>query len=179
MRLPDVLLAAGVGIYAIWKLRDWRRDFAIRNRAGVCAVVLALYNKLAFGNSLFLSYEAYMGAANASRFPEQAVGFAGVTYPRWPILWDVLLSPDRGLYVCNPVLIMAFPGLYYFWRRSPNRAELMLIAYAIISFILFNGSYGNSIIYWAAARRPARGISCPRCRLWCWRWRSCPSAGTR
>ncbi|MGO9057891.1 MAG: PA14 domain-containing protein [Candidatus Binataceae bacterium] len=145
---PTFVLAAGVGIYAICKLRDWRKIAPFAIGAGVCAVVLALYNKFAFGNALFLSYEAYMGAANASRFPEQSVGFAGVTYPRWQILWDVLLSPDRGLYICNPVLILAFPGLYFFWRRSPNRAELMLIAYAIISFILFNGSYGNSIIYW-------------------------------
>ncbi len=145
---PTFVLAAGVGIYAIWKLRDWRRIAPFAIGAGICGLILATYNELAFGNPLFLSYEAYMGAANASRFPEQSVGFAGVTYPRLPILWDVLLSPDRGLYVCNPVLLLAFPGLYFFWRRSPHRAELLLIAYAIVSFILFNGSYGNSIIYW-------------------------------
>ena len=145
---PTFVLAAGVGIYAIWKLRDWRKIAPFAIGAGICGLILASYNELAFGNPLFLSYEAYMGAANASRFPEQSVGFAGVTYPRLPILWDVLLSPDRGLYVCNPVLLLAFPGLYFFWRRSPHRAELLLITYAIVSFILFNGSYGNSIIYW-------------------------------
>ena len=145
---PTFVLAAGVGVYAIWKLWDWRKLAPFALGAGVCALVLALYNKFAFGNFFFLSYEAYMGAANAGRFPEQSVGFAGVTYPRLPILWDVLFGAQRGLYFCNPVLLLAFPGLYFFWRRSPHRAELTLIAYAIISFILFNGSYGNSIIYW-------------------------------
>jgi hypothetical protein len=145
---PTFVLAAGVGIYAIWKLRDWRRLAPFAFGAGVCALILASYNYLAFGSPFFLSYEAYMGAANASRFPEQAVGFAGVTYPRLTVLWDVLFGAQRGLYVCNPVLLLAFPGLYFFWRRSHHRAELLLIAYAIISFILFNGSYGESIIYW-------------------------------
>ena len=145
---PTFVLAAGVGLYAIWKLRDWRRIAPFAIGAGVCAIILASYNVLAFGSPFFLSYEAYMGAANASRFPEQSVGFAGVTYPRAAVLWDVLLSAERGLYVCNPVLLLAFPGLYYFWRRSTFRPELLLIAYVIISFILFNGSYGESIIYW-------------------------------
>jgi hypothetical protein len=145
---PTFVLAAGVGVYAIWKLRDWRRIAPFAIGAGVCAIVLASYNLLAFGSPFFLSYEAYMGAANSSRFPEQAAGFAGVTYPRWAVLWDVLFGAQRGLYICNPVLLLAFPGLYFFWRRSTYRAELMLIAYAIISFILFNGSYGESIIYW-------------------------------
>jgi hypothetical protein len=145
---PTFVLAAGVGIYAIWKLRNWRRLAPFAIGAGVCALILAGYNYLAFGNPFFLSYEAYMGAANAGRFPEQAVGFAGVTYPRFTVLWDVLFGAQRGLYVCNPVLLLAFPGLYFFWRRSQYRAELLVIAYVIISFILFNGSYGESIIYW-------------------------------
>jgi PA14 domain len=145
---PTFVLAAGVGVYAIWKLRDWRKIAPFAIGAGVCALILASYNVAAFGNPFFLSYEAYMGAANSSRFPEQAVGFAGVTYPRTDVLWDVLFGAQRGLYVCNPVLLMAFPGLYFFWRRSVHRAELLLIAYVIVGFILFNGSYGESIIYW-------------------------------
>ncbi len=145
---PTFVLAAGVGIYAIWKLRDWRQIAPFALGAGVCAIILACYNWLAFGNPFFLSYEAYMGAANASRFPEQSIGFAGVTYPRFSVLWDVLFGAQRGLYYCNPVLLLAFPGLYFFWRRCSYRAELIVIAYAIVGFILFNGSYGESIIYW-------------------------------
>jgi hypothetical protein len=145
---PTFVLAAGVGVYALWKLRDWRKIAPFAIGAAACAMVLASYNLFAFGSPFFLSYEAYMGAANAGRFPEQSVGFAGVTYPRIAVLWDVLFSAERGLYVCNPVLLLAFPGLYYFWRRSSYRGELLLIAYVIVSFILFNGSYGESIIYW-------------------------------
>ena len=90
-----------------------------------------------------------MGAANAGRFPEQSVGFAGVTYPRLPMLWDVLFGAQRGLYVCNPVLLLAFPGsVLSSGGARRHRAELLLIAYVIVSFILFNGSYGESIIYW-------------------------------
>ena len=57
------------------------------------AALLLAYNYLAFGHPLFLSYEAYMLPGNKEWFPEQSVGFAGVTYPKANVLWDILLDP--------------------------------------------------------------------------------------
>ena len=144
---PTSLLAVIVGLYALWKLRDWRKSAAFALGAAAVAVVMLAYNKFAFGNPLFLSYEAYM-LPGSRQFPEQSVGFAGVTYPRLPILWDVLLGAQRGLFYCNPVLLLAIPGLAFFSRRRPYRPEFVVVAFSILSFVLFNASYGQSIIYW-------------------------------
>lgn len=144
---PTFVLAAIVGLYALWKLRDPRRIGAFALGAALMAVVLLAYNQIAFGNPFFLSYEAYM-LPGSDRFPEQAAGFAGITYPRLAVLWQVLGAPQRGLLFCNPVLLLAFPGLFFFWRRQAKRAELMVLAGSITSFILFNAAYGRSVIYW-------------------------------
>src|ERR1700688_1971090 len=96
---PTFILAAGVGAYAFWKLRKTRLILAFAAGASIPALLLGLYNKVAFGNPFFLSYEAYM-LPGSDRFPEQAAGFAGVTYPRLSVLWDVLFGAQRGLFFC-------------------------------------------------------------------------------
>ncbi len=144
---PTSILAVIVGLYALWKLRDWRKSAAFALGAMAIAVVMLAYNKFAFGNPLFLSYEAYM-LPGSKQFPEQSVGFAGVTYPRLPILWNVLLGTQRGLFFCNPVLLLAIPGLAFFWWRRSFRPEFVVVVVSIVSFVLFNASYGQSIIYW-------------------------------
>jgi 4-amino-4-deoxy-L-arabinose transferase-like glycosyltransferase len=145
---PTFLLSSIVALYALWRLHSIRQLLPFVLGALSVAVLLAIYNYLAFHNVFFLSYEAYKLSGNRNWFPEQAVGFAGVTYPRARILWDVLFSPQRGLFFCNPVLVLAIPGLVYFWRKPWKRADFMVIGGSIVVFILFNGSYGQSIIYW-------------------------------
>jgi hypothetical protein len=142
-----LVVAAPVGIYALWKLRDWRKVGVFAGGAGASAVLLGVYDYIAFGNPWFLSYEAYM-LPTSDRFAAQKAGFAGVTYPHLSILWDVLLGAQRGLFFCNPVLLLMIPGLYFLWRQSSRRAEFLVIASAIVGFILFNGSYGDSVVYW-------------------------------
>jgi hypothetical protein len=144
---PTFVLAALVGIYAVWKLRDWRKIAVFSVGAGAGALILAGYDYLAFGSPFFLSYEAYM-LPGSDRFAAQKAGFAGVTHPQLNILWNVLFGAQRGLFFCNPVMLLALPGLYYLWRRRTMRAEFVIIATAIIGFILFNGSYGDSVVYW-------------------------------
>lgn len=125
-----------------------RRAWTFALGATMVAALLLSYNYFAFGNPLFLSYEAYMLPGNREWFPEQSVGFAGVTYPKAHLLWDVLIAPQRGLFFCNPVLLLSISGLVYFWRVKTVRAEFFLVSLSIIGFILFNASYGESIIYW-------------------------------
>ena len=131
----------------MWKLRDWSKIGLFSAGAGAIALLLAGYDYLAFANPLFLSYEAYM-LPGSDRFAAQKVGFAGVTYPHLTILWNVLLGAQRGLFFCNPVLLLMIPGLYYLWRQRTRRAEFLAIATAIVGFILLNGSYGDSVVYW-------------------------------
>ena len=105
-----------------------------------------LYNWGAFGGPFFMSYQGYTLPQN-QQFPEQAVGFVGLTYPRLNILWNVLIDPQRGLFFCNPVLLLIIPGLVYFWR-SGKHAEFYVVLEAILAFVLFNASFGESIVSW-------------------------------
>ena len=93
-----------------------------------------------------MSYQGYKLPQN-QQFPEQAVGFVGLTYPRLNILWNVLIDPQRGLFFCNPVLLLIIPGLVYFWR-SGKHAEFYVVLEAILAFVLFNASFGESIVSW-------------------------------
>jgi len=144
---PSILISAILAAYALWRL-GWSRQFSWFALGSVLiAGLLFTYDWLAFGQPFFLSYEAYMLPGN-TRFPAQAQGFSGVTFPRLEVLWQVLLGPQRGLFFCNPVLILAIAGLWFFWRRSALRAEFVVIFSSILAFVLLNASYGDSIIYW-------------------------------
>lgn len=143
---PSLLVAIALAFYALWKLPRRGQLAAFSAGAAAVATVLFLYNWGAFRSPFFMSYEAYKLAEN-QQFPEQAVGYVGLTYPRIPILWNVLVDPQRGLFFCNPVLLMVVPGLVYFWR-SDRRAEFFVTLEAIAVFVLFNASFGESIISW-------------------------------
>jgi hypothetical protein len=143
---PTFLIALSIAGFAVWKLRRIEPLIGFVAGAGAVAAILLSYDQLAFGNPFFLSYEAYM-LPGADRFPEQAQGFAGVTYPRLGMLYNVLIGPQRGLFFCNPVLILLIAGIYFFWRAD-LRSEFIMITAAIVVFVLFNASYGESIVYW-------------------------------
>jgi hypothetical protein len=143
---PSFLVAAAIGLYALRKLPKWEQVFSFALGAGMVAGILMLYNWGAFGGPFFMSYQGYKLPEN-QQFPEQAVGFVGLTYPRLKILWNVLIDPQRGLFFCNPVLLLIIPGLVYFWR-SGKHAEFFVVLEAILAFVLFNASFGESIVSW-------------------------------
>ncbi|MDO8433943.1 MAG: PA14 domain-containing protein [Candidatus Binatus sp.] len=144
---PVFLAAAAIGIYALFKLPAWKDVAAFSAGAAITAIVLFAYNWGAFGSPLFFSYQAFKLPENA-QFPEQAVGFVGLTYPKIRILWNVLLDPQRGLLFCNPVLLLTIPAVAYFARQLRWRAEFAVTVFAFMALILFNASYGESIVSW-------------------------------
>jgi hypothetical protein len=144
---PAILIAVPLACYATFRLGLDLRWFAFVAGAGAIAMLLFAYNQRAFGNPLFLSYEAYKLAGN-SQFPEQSVGFVGVTYPRLDILYKILIDPQRGLFYCNPALILSIAGLAVMARRRALRAEFLVIASSALAMILFNASFGASIVSW-------------------------------
>lgn len=143
---PSILIAAALGIYALIKLK-WYQIASFAAGAGGIALILLAYNKAAFGGAFFMSYEAYKLPGN-TQFPEQAVGFVGLTYPKIYNLWKILVDPQRGLFFCNPVLLLTIPALVRFWRARRWRAEFGVTAFAIAGLILFNASFGESIVSW-------------------------------
>ena len=145
---PSFLLAAAVGGYALWRLKGWGKILTFLAGAILVADLLMLYNKFAFNNSFFLSYQAYALPGNSDRFPGQSKGFVGLTYPKLSILWDITLDPQRGVLFCNPILLLVIPALYYFWRRDDLRPEFATVVFVLIAMTLLNASYGDSIVYW-------------------------------
>ena len=146
---PVFLVAAAIGIYALFKLRDLKFLAAFSAGAAITVVVMLAYNWGAFGNPFFFSYQAFKLAPTENRqFPEQAVGFVGLTYPKMRILWNVLLDPQRGLFFCNPVLLLSIVGVGYFARTKKWRAEFFVTVYSFVVLILFNAAYGESIVSW-------------------------------
>ncbi len=143
---PAFLIAAALTVYAMVKLR-WYQIVGFAAGAAGIALILFAYNKAAFGNPLFMSYQAYKLPGN-TQFPEQAAGFVGLTYPKLYNLWKILIDPQRGLFFCNPVLILAIPGLIRFGAEPRWRAEFAVTLWAVAGFILFNASFGESIVSW-------------------------------
>jgi hypothetical protein len=146
---PVFLVAAAIGIYALFKLPRWAQLAAFSAGAAITVAIMLAYNWGAFGNPLFFSYQAFkLSPAENRQFPEQAVGFVGLTYPKARILWNVLVDPQRGLFFCNPVLLLSILGVSYFARLKRWRAEFIVTVYSFVVLFLFNASYGESIVSW-------------------------------
>ena len=144
---PAIVIAVPLALFALFRMRNLRHAGAFALGAGAVATLLLAYNRGAFGSFFFLSYQAYKMAGN-SQFPEQAAGFVGVTYPKAGILWKILCDPRRGLFFCNPVLILTLPALGFFALRRRLRAEFVVTLCAVVLMVLFNASYGESIVSW-------------------------------
>jgi hypothetical protein len=146
---PVLLVSAAVGIYALFKLPDWKSLGAFSLAAAITVAIMLAFNWGAFGNPLFFSYQAFKAAPTENhQFPEQAVGFVGLTYPKIRILWNILLDPQRGLFFCNPVLLLSIVGVCYFGRLRKWRPEFIVTVYSFVILFLFNASYGESIVSW-------------------------------
>jgi PA14 domain len=143
---PAILIAVALSVYALVKLKRWQVLSFAAGAAGIAMILLA-YNKAAFGGPFFMSYEAYKLPGN-TQFPEQAVGFVGLTYPKLYNLWKILIDPQRGLFFCNPVLLVTIPALVCFGRERRWRAEFGVTLFAVAGLILFNASFGESIVSW-------------------------------
>src|SRR6185437_13019146 len=144
---PAILIAASLTLYAIVRLGPTRHFIAFGCGALAVGALLIAYNQAAFGSPFFLSYEAYKLPGNP-QFPEQAAGFVGLTYPRMEILWQILADPQRGLFFCNPVLVLSIPAFGFFAARRAFRVEFSVVAFAVVSMILFNAAFGESIVSW-------------------------------
>jgi hypothetical protein len=96
--------------------------------------LLALYDRLAFGSPMHLSYR-YV----SNQFAEQQRrGFFGIGLPRAHGLEQVLVG-YKGLLLFSPVLVAAALGLVLLSRR--HRAEAVVCAAITLLFLLSNSGY--------------------------------------
>lgn len=99
------------------------------------AVILAVYNTMAFGSPFRLSY-SYIDGAFAD---QQADALFGISTPRLESL-VMTIAGDRGLVVLSPVLAAATMGLVALWRRG-LRAEVALAASVVVAFLALEAGY--------------------------------------
>ncbi len=128
-----------VGIY-LASLREGRRSLLAFVLGCAPAGALQLgYNWACFGNPLASSYDL---SNPAIMFAVEGRIFAFPTPGR---LFQVLLSPARGLFVTSPVLLLALPGARALVRREGGRLarEAWLSIAASTAFVLFVASFSG------------------------------------
>lgn len=159
---PGAAGAGLIGLYAIWKHRRAPKAIGLVVLGGLIGLLPALIqNWLAFGNPLFVSYEAY-AQSNDTFFAAHKKGLLGVKIPLfnlddWKLflnnLAEITYRPLRGLFVFNPVLLLIFPGFVLILRRllkrqHPYPAEMILAFSMLLAYLAINAGFGDSIVYW-------------------------------
>jgi len=147
---PGVLGAIIVSLYAGWKIRSVPAG-ALWIAGGLSAgALLIAYNLAAFGEPFFVTYGAYTHG-DAAQFPGHRLGLFGARLPDLDTLYRITFHPQRGLFVCNPWLVLVIPALVVPFCRRGYLAEKLTSAAMVIAFFAFNAGYGDSLVYWGGA----------------------------
>jgi hypothetical protein len=135
---PVVLIAVGIFVYTILILvkRGLYRPVIGLVLGGIPpGLVLVVYDLALFHTILPVGYKY------SALFSEQiGSGFLGLTYPNVNALWGVTFGNFRGLFFISPVLLLAVVGLWLWYQRKMYRMEMILCAWAFISFLVINSS---------------------------------------
>ncbi len=100
------------------------------------ALVLAVYNRLAFGSIFSLS----SGFESDAHLRELATrGLFGIGLPSPEIFTSLLLDPSRGLFVISPVLLFAFAGIARARKALSRAGFIALLAVPAIILLTFAG----------------------------------------
>ncbi len=132
---PAALIVAGIGLYALIVLPD-RRWIVGAALAGIPPLALMMaYNFAIFGTVLPVGYK-YSELWQA----EHQSGFMSLAGPNREALWGITFGVHRGLFLLAPVLLTGLAGFVAWWRARVYRRELAVCIWAVVSFLLFNGS---------------------------------------
>ena len=101
---PSALTAIVIAAYAATFVRPLHRLAWLAAGAAVPCAALALYHAVVFGGPLALPYD-FSTQKNRSRG-----FFMGLGVPDGAVLWQILLSPYRGLFFSSPWLALSVPG---------------------------------------------------------------------
>jgi hypothetical protein len=133
-----------LGVYYCYLLREklswhWLRTTILPPVLGAAipAVILLVYNTLAFGNPFTIGYERLGNQYQAG----MAQGFLGIGLPRLEVLFYLTFHPADGLFWQSPVLLMAVVGFFFLWRDKRFRPEGIIVLIAFFSLLLINAGY--------------------------------------
>jgi hypothetical protein len=140
---PVALLAGVIFLYLIYRLYQ-SRDLIKIGWVIVAGMLVAagwmVYNNAIFGGPLKLGYEY-----SELWTDQHGTGFMSLTLPHLDAVWGITFSPFRGLFFYSPLLLLAIPGFYLWWRASIHRLELWVAVLSVGIIFLFNAS---SIMWW-------------------------------
>ncbi len=132
---PSALIAAGVAAYLLWGRREWRVLAALVAGGLLPGILWMAYNQAVYGAPIAFGYEYEPLFQDVN-----TTGFFSLVYPYPEALWGITFGSYRGLFFVSPLLLLAVPGFVYLARLRAWRGEFWLCLWALISFILFNGS---------------------------------------
>jgi hypothetical protein len=101
-------------------------------------LVLAWYQQACFG-SVF----AIATTMQHQRFVEQDLVLGVFRLPRPDVLWKLLFSARRGLFVSSPVLLLGLVGAVLVARERGRRIEAALMVLPFLALWLINASFKN------------------------------------
>jgi hypothetical protein len=137
---PSVLIAGLLFLYVLYRLADKRRiGWVVLGGIGP-GLLLTAYNLATYRTILPVGYHY-----SALWQTQHSTGFMSLTYPKLDILWGLVGSPYRGVFLLSPILLLAVPGFIYLWLDRLHRAEAIVSTLAVLSFFAFNSS---SSMWW-------------------------------
>lgn len=132
---PTALIGGPLGLYVIYRARDWRPAPWLALGALPPLGVLAAYNLAIFQTPLPVGY------SYSTLWQDQHhTGFFSLVLPYPEALWGITFGGFRGLFHSAPILLLGLAGLVPFARRRADRAELLVCAWSIASFFAFNAA---------------------------------------
>jgi hypothetical protein len=140
---PVALLAGMIFLYLTYRLYQSQDLMKMGWVIGAGILVAAgwmVYNNAIFGGPLKLGYEY-----SELWTDQHGTGFMSLTLPHWNAVWGITFSPFRGLFFYSPLLLLAIPGFYLWWRAGIHRLEFWVVLLSVGIIFLFNAS---SIMWW-------------------------------
>lgn len=141
---PLALVAAALGFYALSEGDRVRRAAAYTAGVVVGLLPLLLYDWLAFGSPLHLSYKDAIitpGTSGHDVLGANAQGLFGVSAPHRGVAAQLLFG-DAGLVTRTPVVVAGALGLVLLWRKGARREALLAAALAV-AFVVYNAGYAT------------------------------------
>jgi len=132
---PTVLIAGALILYALWSLRSIQTVLWIAVGALLPAALLGAYNWAIYRTVLPMGY-----FYSALYLEKHHTGFLSLTHPQPDALWGITFGSFRGLFYLSPVSLLAVVGFGLWLRKRIHLPEWIMCAWAVISFLLFNGS---------------------------------------
>jgi hypothetical protein len=138
---PVVLLLALMCLWALIEMPNRWALYRVVVGALPFILILAAYHQLIFHTPLPVSYSySIWGSSVHNR------GILGFVLPTLQSLYGVTFSSFRGVFYISPILLLAFPGLYFMWTGwEGRRSTVILLAVCMVVYIVANASY---MVWW-------------------------------